>query len=118
MQVYQLRGSANPELELLVGDLTYTTQAPAITSGKGFTITDDGTGLFSVISDFPWSDAWPVAIRKCATAVGGTVQLVSKDAANRKLSFRILNDADAAEDPADNDGVIFQIWYQRSGLPA
>lgn len=109
----------NPELWLLVGNLTYASGVPAITSGKGFTITDDGTGLFSVVTNFPWKAAWPTAIRKCALAVGGNVELVGEpDPANRKVSFRILGDADSAEDPADGDGVIFQIAYQKVGLPA
>ncbi len=108
----------NFEMELIVGDITYNgSGVPAITSGKGFTITDDGTGLFSVIMNMPWQYAWPVAIRKCALAVGGNVELVSRDIATRKISFRIVGDADAAEDPAEGDGVIFHIALQKSGLP-
>lgn len=119
MESFPLRGSPNPELEWLVGRLNYDgSGVPSILAGKGFTIEDDGTGLFSVVTKFPWKVAWPVAIRRCVLAVGGSVQEVSQDPATRKVSFRILNDADAAEDPADGDGVNFIIAFQMTGLSA
>lgn len=118
MESFPLRGSPNPHLEILVGRITYASGVPSIVNGKGFTITDDGTGLFSVVTKFPWKACWPVAIRKCALAVGGSVEEVSNTPSTRTVQFRILGDADAAEDPADGDGVVFHIAYQMTGLSA
>jgi hypothetical protein len=115
---FQFIGFGNPDIQGALVDITYDgSGVPALSAGRALTLVDDGTGLFSVVTDFPWKHAWPAIIRKCVLAVGGTVELVSQDPATRKVSFRIVNDADAAEDPADGDGVIGAIFFQKSGLP-
>lgn len=117
MVPFQFIGFGNPDIQGALVDITYTTNVPALAAGRALTITDDGTGLFSVTTDFPWKYAWPMLIRKNLLAVGGNVEMVSQDAATRKVSFRIVSDAGAAEDPADGDGVTGAIFFQKSGLP-
>lgn len=115
---FKFLGFGNPDIQSALVDVTYDgSGVPSVVAGRAITIVDDGTGLFSIVTDFPWKHAWPVLIRKCVLSVGGTVEMVSQDPAARKVSFRVVNDADAAEDPAEGDGAIGAIFFQRSGLP-
>lgn len=119
MVPFQFIGFGNPDVQGALVDITYDgSGVPSLTAGRALTITDDGTGLFSVTTDFPWKHAWPMLIRKCPSgAVGGNIEWVSQTPADRKISFRIVSDAGAAEDPANGDGVIGAILFQKSGLP-
>ncbi len=122
--VKPILGSFNPDVLLLVGRLVYDgAGAPSIYKGKGYTIADDGAGLFTVTVDKQWTHLLAGGgARECVIGglVGGNVQLVkgAESAANRTIQFRITNDADAAEDPANGDGVSFWAFLQLSGLPA
>lgn len=118
MVPFQFIGFGNPDIQGALVDITYDSSGvPSLSAGRALTLDDDGTGLVSVITDFPWKHAWPLIIRKNLLSVGGNVELVSQDPATRKVSLRIVSDAGAAEDPADGDGIIGAIFFQKSGLP-
>lgn len=122
-QLYPIIGCFNPDVMLLFGRLVYDgAGAPSRVKGLGYSIADNGAGLFTVTVDKPFQHVLFVGgSRECVIggAVGGNVQLVkgSEDTAARTFQVRIMGDADAAEDPANGDGVGFMAALQMSGLP-
>lgn len=120
--IYPLIGLMNPDCFAVVGRITYDgSGVPTKLKGHGYSITDDGAGLFTVTVDKPWSHYIAGGgSRESVLAVGGTVQMIkgSDVPSTRKVSFRIVGDADAVEDPANGDGASFWMILQSSGLPA
>ncbi len=114
-------GQPNPEVFAVHIRLQYDGSAvPSRLKGRGYTIVDAGVGLVDIVVDKAWNHlvAWSGG-RECASAVGGSVQLVkgSENAATRTMRFRILGDADAAEDPANGDGISLVLFLTNSALP-
>ena len=117
---YQYQGHGNPHVHTIGGKITYDgSGVPSIVYGIGFSITDDGTGLITITTSFPWAALVGMgAVRLCASAVGGSVQVAAETPASRTVQLRILNDADAAEDPANGDGFFFSMDFQKEkGVP-
>ena len=116
--VYQMQGSLNPECVILGFKVVYDVSGvPSVVAGKGIaSVADDGTGLFTITTDFTWQHVVGAGgMRSCASAAGGTIQHVADVAASKTIQFRILNDADAAEDPSTDDGVLVLVMLQRVG---
>lgn len=121
--LYPSLGCFNPDTFTVYGRLQYNgAGVPTLIKGKGVkSITDDGAGLFTVEVDHPWSHMLQAGgHRESVAAVGGGVQFIKGTdvVATRKLSYRIIGDADAVEDPANGDGCSFFAVLQKSGLPA
>lgn len=111
----------NPDVLLLFVHVTYDgSGVPTISSGKGYTISDDGTGLFTVTTKFPWrAFLGGGSLMKHASAVGQSCDVVTSTASTRTVELRVTNDADAAEDPANADGVYVMLAFQVGGaMPA
>lgn len=120
-QLFDDRGQPNPEVFSVHIRLQYDgSGVPTRLKGRGYTIVDAGTGLVDIVVDKAWNHlvAWSGG-RECASAAGGSVQLVkgSENAATRTMRFRILGDADAAEDPANGDGISLVLFLTNSALP-
>lgn len=117
-QVYDVLGCNNPDVELVCCLVTYSSGVPSVAAGKGISsCSDDGTGLFTLTLAMNFSHLVGVGHTMLrASAQGGSCQVVDKTPSSRTIQFRIVDDADSAEDPSDDDGVYLIIAIQRSGL--
>lgn len=112
---------SNPDVRLLFIALTYDgSGVPTVTTGKGATVTDDGTGLFTLTTKFSWRAFLGGAnLSLSATAGGRTAEVVSKSQSARTVSFRITNAAGSAADPGNGDGMYVMLAFQVGGaMPA
>lgn len=121
-QVYGPLGNNNPDVEDCSWLVTYDgSGVPSIVSGLGAkALVDDGTGLFTLTTSFPWK--YIVGFSHggfAAAAAGFKAELVpaSIDSANHKFQVRLTNPAGAAADPANGAGMYINLKFQRSGAP-
>lgn len=119
--IFPIIGCTNPDVVMVPVHITYDgSGVPTITTGKGYTVTDAGAGLFTITTKFPWRAFLGGGfLMKHALAQGQSCDVVASTASARTVELRVVNDADAAEDPSNGDGVYVMLWFQTGGaMPA
>lgn len=119
-QVYPPLGSNNPNVELVFAKVLYDgSGVPSVSAGRGFTsCSDDGTGLFTLTTAFPWNAlVGGGALMMVASAAGQAPQVAAHSPSARTIQIRVVGSTnlDSAEDPANGDGVLLMFALQRDG---
>lgn len=110
-----------PELVTLYGTITTNGATPSVALGKGFVVTQQGTGLYRVKFNMNTPRIIAVAALLVKAAAGSATFLEVQDqtAANNYVTFRIVNAAGAAVAPgAVGDQITFAITVMALKLPA
>ena len=119
---FQIVGCNNPDCFVLGVRVDYATSGvPSIARGRGIkSISDDGTGLFTITTYFNWIDIIGGGnLNRAAAASGITAEVVPAGTipAQRKIQIRLTNASGSAADPTTGDGIYLLFLLQCSGLP-
>lgn len=114
-QVYPPRGDNNPEVVHLAGRFALSS-SPARVAGRGYTVTYAATGLFSIVTDFPWYGAIGGGATVLSATLTDRVQIVSATPSTRTIVLQFQSGG-----AADAGTTAKQIWFdfklQQKGLP-
>ena len=110
-----------PEVLNMLGTFTTNGAAPAVVSGKGFVVTQQGTGLYRV--KFNINSVKIVAVTAMLVKAGTSVtalEVVDMLAANNYVTFRVINPTTgaAAAPGAVGDQITFDINIMTVKLPS
>lgn len=107
-----------PEAYDLSFKVVYDGSGVPTVHGEGIaSVTDDGTGLFTIETTFKWQAiAGGGHLRLSASASGGALEIVSSSASANTISFRCTNAAGSAADPGNGDGFYVNVKLKRVGL--
>lgn len=120
--VYPIRGCPNPEVEVISGSFTVTSGVCTVTSGRGFTPTESGTGEYTITFDKTYTDCLgaPATVTGLNTTEAAvTISLESKSG-SAIVYLTLTDQGDGTADATDlqnGQGITFICTVQRSSLP-
>lgn len=117
--LFPLQGANLPTLSMVCGSFQTNGASPVILTGKGYTVTQVGTGLYRVA----FNKYQPHIVAVSAEFVKGSasdtdVELVDQADANQYVTWRVKNNTGAAVAPGNvADAITFIIITMAKKLP-